>query len=48
MTDKQDDKEPSVAPGNDKFLEAKASKEEIRKGNYTKVTTLSFDEVDPS
>lgn len=48
MTDKQDDKETSVAPGNDKFLEAKASKEEIRKGNYTKVTTLSFDEVDPS
>ncbi len=48
MSNKNDNKEPIVAPGDDKFLEAKASKEEIRKGNYTEVTTLSYDEVDPS
>jgi len=47
--DKKPKKEkPSAAPGNKEFLEAKASKEEIKKGNYTKVTTLSYDEVDPS
>ncbi len=39
---------PTVAPGNDNFLKAKATTGEIQIGDYTKVTTLSFDEVDPS
>ena len=42
------EKKPSVAPGDEEALEAKASKEDIKRGNYTKVTTLSYDEVDPS
>ena len=29
-------------------LEKNASNEELEKGEYTSVTTLSFDEVDPS
>ncbi len=48
MKTKPKNKKPSVAPGNKEFLEAKASKEEVKKGNHTKVTTLSYDEVDPS
>jgi hypothetical protein len=39
--------EPSLAPGNKEVLERSASKEDIKKGNYTRVTTLSYDEVDP-
>lgn len=39
---------PSLAPGNKEVLEKSASKEEIQTGNYTRVTTLSYDEVDPS
>ncbi|MDD4239176.1 MAG: hypothetical protein PHT62_11590 [Desulfotomaculaceae bacterium] len=39
---------PSLTPGNEEILEKSASKEEIKKGNYTRVTTLSYDEVDPS
>ena len=39
---------PSLAPGNKEVLEKSASKEEIESGNYTRVTTLSYDEVDPS
>lgn len=39
---------PSLAPGNKEILEKSASKEEIQKGNYTRVVTLSYDEVDPS
>jgi hypothetical protein len=41
---------PTIAPGIDdeEELDRKASKEEIAHGNYTKVVTLSFDEVDPS
>jgi hypothetical protein len=40
----------SFAPGMDdqEELEQNASKEEVKKGEYTSVTTLSFDEVDPS
>lgn len=41
-------KKPSVAAGNDEFLKAKASREEIKEGDYTPVTILSYDEVDPS
>jgi hypothetical protein len=43
-------KEPTVAPGMDdqEELEQSASKKDIRNGDYTRVTTLSFDEVDPS
>jgi hypothetical protein len=41
---------PTIAPGmNDQEeLEQNASEEEVKKGEYTSVTTLSFDEVDPS
>ena len=42
--------EPTMAPGMDDKdeLNRKATKEEISKGEYTEVTTLSLDEVDPS
>lgn len=42
--------EPTIAPGIDdnEELRQNASKEEIDRGDYTEVTTLSFDEVDPS
>ncbi len=46
--DKKPKDKPNFAPGDDDALEAKASEEEIKQGNYTKVTTLSYDEVDPS
>jgi hypothetical protein len=41
---------PKLAPGMDdeEELNEKATKEEIARGEYTKVVTLSFDEVDPS
>ncbi|QOR65056.1 hypothetical protein IM538_14550 [Cytobacillus suaedae] len=41
---------PSVAPGidDDEELERSASKQEREKGEYTHVTKLSYDEVDPS
>lgn len=41
---------PTIAPGIDdqEELNEKATKQEIEKGEYTSVTTLSFDEVDPS
>jgi hypothetical protein len=29
-------------------LEQNASQEEVKKGDYTSVTTLSYDEVEPS
>lgn len=43
-------KKPTLAPGmNDQeVLDQSASKEEIKNGEYTRVTTLSYDEVDPS
>lgn len=42
--------EPTVAPGMDdrEELEQRASEEEIREGEYTEVTSLSWDEADPS
>lgn len=50
MNMKREKTEAKVAPGMDDQEELKqdASKEEVEKGQYTKVTTLSFDEVDPS
>lgn len=44
MTEKKNS--PNIAPGNDEELERSASKEERRRGDYTRVTRLSFDEVD--
>ena len=48
---KKDDKiTPSYASGMDDHdeLDEKATKDEIKRGEYTEVTTLSYDEVDPS
>lgn len=42
------DHEPSVAPGNDDFLRKDATKKDKARDDYTRVTTLSYDEVDPS
>ncbi|MGG1398490.1 hypothetical protein ABE288_11860 [Bacillus salipaludis] len=43
-------KDPTVAPGMDdqEELEQSATEEEVERGEYTSVTTLSYDEVDPS
>ncbi len=43
-------KESKIAPGIDdqEELNKDATEEEIEKGDYTEVTTLSYDEVDPS
>lgn len=42
--------DPKLAPGIDdqEELEQSASEEEIESGEYTSVTTLSYDEVEPS
>lgn len=50
MNKKKNRQEPTMAPGmNDQEeLEHDATNEEIDKGEYTNVTNLSFDEVDPS
>lgn len=42
--------EATVAPGIDdeQGLEIKATPEDVKKGNTTKVTILSYDEYDPS
>jgi len=50
MTKKEQQKSKMVAPGMDdsEELEQSATKEEVEKGEFTKVTTLSFDEVNPS
>ncbi|NRD80364.1 hypothetical protein HPT25_23875 [Bacillus sp. BRMEA1] len=41
---------PTIAPGMDDQveLEQSANEKEIEKGEYTSVTTLSYDEVGPS
>ncbi len=41
---------PTVAPGidDDEVLNEKATEEEIERGDYTKVVTLAWDEVEPS
>lgn len=36
---------PTVAPGMDDFLEQAASQQEIKNGEFTKVTRLSYDET---
>ncbi|GAB6158944.1 hypothetical protein JCM39194_21440 [Desulfotomaculum varum] len=36
---------PQVAPGMRDFLAEKASPEEIKRGQFTRVTTLSYDET---
>jgi len=43
-------KEPTLAPGVDdqEELDQSATDNEVEKEEYTSVTTLSFDEVDPS
>jgi hypothetical protein len=48
--DKKREEKPTVAPGmsDREELEANATEEEIEHGDYTKVVTMSFDEVDPS
>ncbi|EDL66779.1 hypothetical protein [Bacillus sp. SG-1] len=42
--------EATIAPGMDDGagLNEEATEKEIEKGDYTEVTTLSYDEVDPS
>ncbi|MHB1419825.1 MAG: hypothetical protein ACYCX4_09635 [Bacillota bacterium] len=45
---KEKKKKSEIAPGNEELLEVKASREERKKGDYTRVTTLSYDEVEPS
>lgn len=47
-TNKTNRKEPSLAPGDKGILEKSASQNEKEEGNFTRVTTLSYDEVDPS
>lgn len=46
--DENKKKEPVAAPGSKEFIEAKATPEEIKKGNYTKVITFSWEEGGPS
>lgn len=42
-------KEPVVAPGfDDERFGEKATEEDIKRGNYTKVTRVFLDENDPS
>ncbi|TYO95383.1 hypothetical protein [Desulfallas thermosapovorans] len=43
-----DRKKPSVAAGDDKFLKKEAGGKDKARGDYTRVTTFSYDEVDPS
>ncbi|MDA8235348.1 MAG: hypothetical protein M0Z31_11200 [Clostridia bacterium] len=42
----REEKEPTVAPGLDDALQKKASEEDKKKGNVTRVTRLSWDEVE--
>jgi hypothetical protein len=50
MMKEKREEENKIAPGlnTHEELEKKASEEEIARGDYTEVTTLSYDEVDPS
>ncbi|MBO9130744.1 hypothetical protein [Bacillus sp. 165] len=47
---KQTKNEPTIAPGmsDQQELRQSATEEEVERGEYTKVVTLSYDEVDPS
>lgn len=46
----QRDHEPTIAPGidDDEELNKKATRQEIKQNESTEITTLSYDEVDPS
>lgn len=45
---KEEKKGPKLAPGlTDQILEENASPEDVKKGNYTKVTRVFLDENDP-
>lgn len=50
MLKKNNEQGPSIAPGlnDDPELREEATQEEIENGEYTSVTTFSWDEVDPS
>jgi hypothetical protein len=52
MKSKRDNKQikPTLAPGMDdqEELNQSATEKEVERGEYTSVTTLSYDEVDPS
>ncbi|MEH7386957.1 hypothetical protein V7147_16335 [Bacillus sp. JJ1521] len=50
MKKRQQKEEPTIAVGMDTEDELRedASMEEVEKGDYTQVTTLSYDENDPS
>ena len=43
--EKSGDTEPTVAPGMRDFVEESASVEEVKEGDFTEVTRLSFDET---
>lgn len=45
LKSKKSKEAPTVAPGMRDFLEKKATPEEIKKGHFTRVTNLSFDET---
>ncbi|MDQ0154615.1 hypothetical protein [Robertmurraya andreesenii] len=47
---KKKQEEPTMAPGmsDHEELEQSATNEEIERGEFTEVTNLSYDEVDPS
>ncbi len=47
--DRKERKEPTAAPGfNDRKFGEDATEEDIKKGNFTKVTRVFLDENDPS
>lgn len=50
MAEKKNQDKPTVAPGMDdqEELNQSATEKEIEENDYTSVTTLSNDEVDPS
>lgn len=48
MEERKDRDRPIVAPGDEDYLEKEAAREEKKKGEFTRVTTLSYDEVDTS
>lgn len=44
----KENKKPIVAPGDDEYLERNATRKEKKKGEFTRVTRLSWDEVETS
>lgn len=48
ITTGMEDHEPTAAAGDDDFLKKEAGRKDKAKGKYTRVTSLSYDEVDPS